>query len=78
MKPQEPSQKQKLAKNLLGNFKPLLLKNRSMDLEFVGLYPHYIGYALSCVQISAKYSHKRIQEALLGRSLKILSIKRSR
>ena len=56
MKPQEPSQKQKLAKNLLVNFKPLLLKNRSMDLEFVGLYPHYIGYALYCVQISAKYS----------------------
>ena len=69
MKPQEPSQNEKLAKNLFFNFKPPYLKNPFSDFKFFGLYPHYIGYALSCVKISAKSNHK-----FLSYSLKVNAI----
>ena len=69
MKLQEPSQNEKLAKNLFFNFKPPYLKNPCSDFKFVGLYPHYIGYALSCVKISAKSNHKFLRYPIIVNSL---------
>ena len=69
MKPQEPSQNEKLAKNLFFNFKPPYLKNPFSDFKFFGLYPHYIGYALSCVKISAKSNHKFLRYPIIVNSL---------
>ena len=56
----EPSQNQKLKINLFLTFKPLYLEFHNSDFTFVGVYPHYIGYPLPCVQVSAKSNHKRM------------------